>query len=358
MLLDLLLPLGETMAPFNVVQYITFRCACAAVTGVLLSLALGPGFIRAARRLSIGQTIREEGPERHKSKAGTPTMGGLLILTAVIVPTLLWADLSNVYVWLAVGTTIALGAVGFVDDLLKVRRRHNKGLGMKAKLGLQLAVGAALGAGLVGLTGLDLNLSFPFFKTVLIELGPFYIPFVALLIAGSSNAVNLTDGLDGLGDRRHPGRGGDLRDLRLHRGQLDCRGLPAGVLRPRGRARSRSSARPWSGPASASCGSTPIRRRCSWAIVGSLAIGGTIGAVCRALQAGAAAGTGRRAVRSGSAVRDRPGGVLQDDRAPASCAWRRSTITSNSAAGARTRSSCGSGFSPCSSPFSGCRRSS
>ena len=198
MLLDLLLPLGERMAPFNVVQYITFRCACAAVTSVLLSLALGPGFIRAARRLSIGQEIREEGPERHKSKAGTPTMGGLLILTAVIVPTLLWSDLSNVYVWLAIGTTIALGAVGFVDDLLKVRRRHNRGLGMKAKLGLQLAVGGALGAGLVGLTDLDLNLSFPFFKTLLIELGPFYIPFVAILIAGSSNAVNLTDGLDGL----------------------------------------------------------------------------------------------------------------------------------------------------------------
>ena len=198
MLLDLLLPLGDRIAPFNVIQYITFRCAGAALTGVLLSLLLGPSFIRAARRLSIGQTIREEGPERHQSKAGTPTMGGLLILTAVIVPTLLWSDLSNVYVWLAIGTTIGLGAVGFADDLLKVRRRHNRGLSMKAKFGLQLLVGAALGAGLVSFTPLDANLSFPFFKTLVLELGVFYIPFVAVLIAGSSNAVNLTDGLDGL----------------------------------------------------------------------------------------------------------------------------------------------------------------
>lgn len=198
MLLDLLLPLGERMAPFNVVQYITFRCACAALTGVVLSLLLGPSFIRAARRLSIGQTIREEGPERHRSKAGTPTMGGLLILTAVIVPTLLWSDLSNVYVWLAIGTTIGLGAVGFVDDLIKVRRRHNGGLSMRAKFALQLVVGAALGAALVNFTDLDATLSFPFFKTLVLELGVFYIPFVAILIAGSSNAVNLTDGLDGL----------------------------------------------------------------------------------------------------------------------------------------------------------------
>lgn len=198
MLLDLLLPLGDRIAPFNVIQYITFRCAGAALTGVVLSLLLGPSFIRAARRLSIGQTIREEGPERHQSKAGTPTMGGLLILTAVIVPTLLWSDLSNVYVWLAIGTTIGLGAVGFADDLLKVRRRHNKGLSMRAKFALQLLVGAALGAGLVSFTPLDANLSFPFFKTLVLELGVFYIPFVAILIAGSSNAVNLTDGLDGL----------------------------------------------------------------------------------------------------------------------------------------------------------------
>ena len=198
MLLDLLLPLGDRIAPFNVIQYITFRCAGAALTGVVLSLVLGPSFIRAARRLSIGQTIREEGPARHQSKAGTPTMGGLLILTAVIVPTLLWSDLSNVYVWLAIGTTIGLGAVGFADDLLKVRRRHNRGLSMKAKFGLQLVVGAALGAGLVSFTPLDANLSFPFFKTLVLELGVFYIPFVAILIAGSSNAVNLTDGLDGL----------------------------------------------------------------------------------------------------------------------------------------------------------------
>lgn len=198
MLLDLLLPLGERMAAFNVVQYITFRCACAALTGVVLSLLLGPSFIRAAQRFSIGQAIREEGPERHKSKAGTPTMGGLLILVAVIVPTLLWSDLSNVYVWLAVGTTVALGAVGFVDDLLKVRRRHSGGLTMKTKFSLQLVVGAALGASLVALTPLEPNLSFPFFKTLVIELGVFYVPFVAFLVAGSSNAVNLTDGLDGL----------------------------------------------------------------------------------------------------------------------------------------------------------------
>jgi len=198
MLLDLLLPLGERMPPFNVIQYITFRCAGAALSGVVICLLLGPGFIRWAKRLSIGQTPREEGPERHQAKTGTPTMGGLLILTAVIVPTLLWSDLSNAYVWLAVGTTLALGAVGFADDWLKVRRRHNQGLRGKSKLALQLLVGTALGAGLVLLTPLDSSLSFPFFKTLVLELGVFYIPFVAILIAGSSNAVNLTDGLDGL----------------------------------------------------------------------------------------------------------------------------------------------------------------
>ncbi len=198
MLLDLLLPLGERFPAFNVVVYITFRCACAAVTGVLLSLLLGPTFIRAARRLSISQTIREEGPESHKGKAGTPTMGGLLILAAVVLPTLLWADLDNVYIWLGLGTTVALGAVGFADDLLKVRRRHNKGLGAWSKFGLQLLVGTSLGLCLVTFTPLDSSLSFPFFKNLVVELGVLYVPFVALLIAGTSNAVNLTDGLDGL----------------------------------------------------------------------------------------------------------------------------------------------------------------
>jgi phospho-N-acetylmuramoyl-pentapeptide-transferase len=197
MLYHLLFPLQDAFPAFNVFRYITFRAAGASLTALLLSLLLGPWMIRTLRRLSVGQSIREEGPRSHQGKAGTPTMGGVLILVAVMVPTLLWARLDNPYVWVAVGATLAFGAIGFVDDWLKVRRRKNKGLQARTKLLLQCAVAIAVGWVLYNLP-IPSTLTFPFFKDAVVDLGPFYLLLVVVVLVGSSNAVNLTDGLDGL----------------------------------------------------------------------------------------------------------------------------------------------------------------
>ena len=201
MLYHLLTPLRDDFAIFNVVRYITFRTMMAVVTAVVLSLLCGPWFIRTLRRLSVGQNIRDVGPQSHQVKAGTPTMGGLLILFALLVPTLLWANLTNPYVWTAVAVTLAFGAIGFVDDLLKVRRKRNLGLTARGKFLAQVAVAAVAGA-LLPLLPADApfspTLAFPFFKQLVIHLGLLYVPFVVFVLVGSSNAVNLTDGLDGL----------------------------------------------------------------------------------------------------------------------------------------------------------------
>jgi len=201
MLYHLLYSLRDEVPLFNVFRYITFRVAAAIVTALLLSWLLGPRFISMLRRMSVGQNIREVGPQAHQVKAGTPTMGGLLILFATLVPTLLWASLDNVYIWIVVLVTVAFGAIGFVDDYLKVKRRKNLGLSARAKFGLQVVAGTAMGITLLFLpTGYGFNptLAFPFLKQLLLNLGYFYIPFVAFVLVGSSNAVNLTDGLDGL----------------------------------------------------------------------------------------------------------------------------------------------------------------
>ncbi len=198
MLYFFLFPLREQFGALNVIQYITFRAGAAAFTALLLSIILGPMFVRFLRRLSVGQSIREEGPQSHQVKAGTPTMGGVLILFAVLVPTLLWADLTNIFVLLVVGATCAFGLIGFIDDYLKVARSHNRGLSARAKLLLQTAVGIALGVGLLYLADMDGVLTFPFLKNLILPLGLFYIPFAAFILVGASNAVNLTDGLDGL----------------------------------------------------------------------------------------------------------------------------------------------------------------
>ena len=201
MLFHLLYPLRDDFALFNVFRYITFRTAGAVATAVLLSLLFGPAFIRTLRRLSVGQNIRDVGPQSHQVKAGTPTMGGLLILFALVVPTLLWANLSVVYVWVAVGVTLGFGAIGFLDDFLKVRRGRNLGLTARAKFLGQVAVAAVAGA-LLPLLPADApfspTLAFPFLKDLVINLGVLYVPFVVFVLVGSSNAVNLTDGLDGL----------------------------------------------------------------------------------------------------------------------------------------------------------------
>ncbi len=201
MLYHLLFPLHEQFAAFNVFRYITFRAAMAVVTALVLSLLLGPRFIALLRRLSVGQAIREEAPERHRGKAGTPTMGGVLILFAWLVPTLLWADLGNAYVWLVVAVALAFGGIGFADDALKVRRRQNRGLSARLKLALQLAVAAAAGWTVLALPpagAFEDTVALPFFKDAVFHLGLLYVPFVVLVLVGASNAVNLTDGLDGL----------------------------------------------------------------------------------------------------------------------------------------------------------------
>jgi phospho-N-acetylmuramoyl-pentapeptide-transferase len=203
-------------SPLNVFRYITVRTALASLTALFLSLLLGPWMIRRLRELQIGQYVREEGPERHRSKAGTPTMGGILILTAIALPTLLWADLRNVFVWLALGATLAFGAIGLADDYLKIVRRHNLGLRARSKLVLQSLVALGVGVVLVELKALgqySTELVFPFFKWIHPDLVlrslslhpglwiPAHLPFlvlVLLVVVGSSNAVNLTDGLDGL----------------------------------------------------------------------------------------------------------------------------------------------------------------
>jgi phospho-N-acetylmuramoyl-pentapeptide-transferase len=198
MLYHLLFPLADRFAALNVFRYITFRTAGAAVTALVLSLLLGPWFLRALRRLQWGQAIREEGPQAHQKKAGTPTMGGLLILTAVVVPTLLWANLTNVYVWVVLGVTVSFGAIGFADDFLKVRKKRNLGLTSRTKFLLQVAVAGLVGAILWSQPWYDAQLTFPFFKQWVLPLGAAYVPFVIFILVGSSNAVNLTDGLDGL----------------------------------------------------------------------------------------------------------------------------------------------------------------
>jgi phospho-N-acetylmuramoyl-pentapeptide-transferase len=183
---------------FNVFRYITFRTAMALVTALVLSLCLGPWMIRKLRERQIGETIRTDGPERHRTKAGTPTMGGLLILGSLVVSVLLWGNLQNRYVWIALLVTVALGGIGFYDDWLKLRTPRPLKIGEKF-LG-QLAVGLALGFYLYRFPadGVTSQLSVPFVKEWVPDLGAWYILFAALIIVGASNAVNLTDGLDGL----------------------------------------------------------------------------------------------------------------------------------------------------------------
>ncbi len=201
MLFHLLYPLHTDFGLLNVVQYITFRTAAASLTAFVVSLVCGPFAIRKLRELQIGQVIRHDGPPSHLDKAGTPTMGGLLLLAAAFLPTLLWADLTNVYVQIALLSTAAFGAIGFLDDWLKISRRSHRGLSVRGKLIAQAAVATAVGVSLLQLTGSGLYSSeiiFPFFKQFTPDIGWLYVPFAVLVLVCSSNAVNLTDGLDGL----------------------------------------------------------------------------------------------------------------------------------------------------------------
>jgi phospho-N-acetylmuramoyl-pentapeptide-transferase len=201
MLYHLLFPLHTSIPVLNVIRYITFRTAAASVTALALSLVLGPVLIRRLREFQIGQVIRQDGPQTHRAKAGTPTMGGLLIMSASLLPTLLWADLTNPYIWIAVAATTAFGGVGFADDYLKIVRRSHHGLWPRYKMGWQIVIAAGVGFALLALHAADLyntRLIFPFFKRAVPDLGWMYVPFAILVLVGSTNAVNLTDGLDGL----------------------------------------------------------------------------------------------------------------------------------------------------------------
>jgi phospho-N-acetylmuramoyl-pentapeptide-transferase len=203
MLYHLLYPLHTTISGLNVTRYITFRTAAASVTALAISLLLGPWLIRRLRDFQIGQVVRHDGPATHRTKAGTPTMGGLLILAAALVPTLLWADLTNPCIWIAVLATAAFGAIGFLDDYLKITRRSHHGLLPRYKMGAQVLVAVCVGLSLLWLSSAEpplynTRLIFPFFKRLIPDLGWMYVAFAILVLVGSSNAVNLTDGLDGL----------------------------------------------------------------------------------------------------------------------------------------------------------------
>ena len=202
MLYHLLFRLRDVIVGFNVFRYITFRTAFAALTALLISFSLGPWLIERMRRIKLGQYIREEGPKSHQVKAGTPTMGGILINISILVPTILWADIFNPYIWIILFVTAAYGAIGFVDDYRKLVKKRNLGLTAKEKFIAQFAVAFLAGAAIAYLPMLKNNYStaitFPFLKEMTLDLGWAYIAFVMIILVGASNAVNLTDGLDGL----------------------------------------------------------------------------------------------------------------------------------------------------------------
>jgi len=198
-----LYPLHKIIPIFNVLKYITFRAGMATITAFVLSLWLGPRLINKLKALKIGQEIRKEDDSAvlynlHEKKQGTPTMGGLLILLAIIAANVLWADILNKYVIIACLGTVWLGVIGFFDDYLKIIRKKSKGLSAKNKLAWQMFLGLILGIIFILDPHLSTKLDIPFLKDVTVNLGFFYILFVILIIVGSSNAVNLTDGLDGL----------------------------------------------------------------------------------------------------------------------------------------------------------------
>ena len=198
MLYSLLYSLHGNYSAFNVLRYITFRTLCAAILSFLLAFLFGPWLIRKLQELQVGQQIRSDGPASHQTKAGTPTMGGVLILFSLVLSTLLLGDLTNEYVWLVVGVTVSFGAVGFVDDWRKLRRKQSLGLTGREKLAAQFLLAFMAGGCLLWKNGFDSTMTMPFLKNVRPDLGWAYLIFAALVIVGASNAVNLTDGLDGL----------------------------------------------------------------------------------------------------------------------------------------------------------------
>ncbi len=201
MFFHLLYPLHDQWSILNVFQYISFRAAYATVTALLISFIFGNWVISKLESMQIGETIRSDGPQHHSAKAGTPTMGGVLVLAAIVVPTLLWADLTSRFVQLALAGTVWMGIIGFIDDYLKVIKKRPKGMIGRFKMVGQISYGLLLGLILVldpGAPEIATSTSVPFFKDVLFNFGFLYIPLVIVVVTGTSNAVNLADGLDGL----------------------------------------------------------------------------------------------------------------------------------------------------------------
>lgn len=198
MLYHLLYPLATSFHFLNVFKYLTFRTIYAVITALVVTFLLGPWVIRRLQAIQVTQVIRTDGPESHLKKQGTPTMGGVMILLATIIPTLLWADLSNRYIWLVLFVLIGYGLLGFVDDYKKVVEKNPKGVTPRQKLIWQSLLGLAVGVVLFYTPGFSTQVTVPFFKNIRPDLGVFYVLFTMLVIVCASNAVNLTDGLDGL----------------------------------------------------------------------------------------------------------------------------------------------------------------
>ena len=198
MIYHLLYPLHTTFSFFNVFRYITFRTIFASITALLICLVVGPWLIRKLQSLQIDQQIREDGPQSHLVKKGTPTMGGVLIIFAVVISTLLWANFSVKYVWLILLVTVGYGLIGFVDDYRKLTGKNSKGISGKTRLAAEILIAVFVSMILYLKPGFNSQITIPFFKTVLPNLGWGYVLLSTFIIVGAANAVNLTDGLDGL----------------------------------------------------------------------------------------------------------------------------------------------------------------
>lgn len=198
MIYHLLYPLHTTFSSFNVFRYITFRTIYAAITALVICFILGPWLIRKLQSLKIGQPIREDGPDSHFSKAGTPTMGGLLILFAAVISTFLWSNLTVDYVWMIMMVTVGFGLIGFMDDYRKLSQKNSRGISGKVRLLMEVAIAFFVSMILYYKAGFSSSITIPFFKTVLPDLGWGYVLLSTFIIVGAANAVNLTDGLDGL----------------------------------------------------------------------------------------------------------------------------------------------------------------
>jgi phospho-N-acetylmuramoyl-pentapeptide-transferase len=274
--------LQRYFSPFNVFRYITVRTVYASLTAMFLAFVFGPWLIRKLRELQIGQFIREEGPQAHQKKAGTPTMGGVLIVLSTLVPTLLWADLTNGFVLLAIFSLLSFATIGFIDDYAKVSKQRNLGLTSKKKFLLQILVSFIIGTGLLALatrSAYSAELVVPFLKKVHPDLVvhslltsplwplafiPFLI-FVSIVIAGASNAVNLTDGLDGLAiGCTVIAAGADGAYLRL---AAITAGRPIWTLDISSRGGAHRILARWSAHPLVFSGTTRIPRKCSWAML-------------------------------------------------------------------------------------------